>query len=187
MPLIWDFLLSGHDRQNGLWPSCSSISHSSAPCRSSGGKDLTAPIWPLKSSCSSTRLPSSVGKWPALLCDPQIEHSSPASAGISPDQSALGSSSSRHPAPLASRPSSTQVDLPETLRSSEDPRRDRSAGGSLGRGEPDVGLSPDPWAALSHGHRPSTWHRQASGTSSSVTASTLPPRDPDRRGANTDW
>ena len=65
----------------------------------------------------------------------------------------------RHPAPLASRAGATQVDLPEALRSPQDPQRDGAAGGALGQGEPDVGLSPDPRGAFRLGHRPGTGKR----------------------------
>jgi hypothetical protein len=78
--LNWAFLQNGCDGENGPWPSRSSISPSSGPCRSSAYNGPTAPTWPSKSSCSATRWPSFDGRWPALFCDRRIERSLPASA-----------------------------------------------------------------------------------------------------------
>ncbi len=50
----------------------------------------------------------------------------------------------RHSAALASGPGPEEVDLLEAFRSSEDFGWHRAASGSLGQGEPDLGLSPDP-------------------------------------------
>ena len=64
-----------------------------------------------------------------------------------------------HPAPLASRAGSSQVDLPEALRSAKDPCGDRPGGDPPGQGEPDLGLSPDPRGAFRLGDRPSSGER----------------------------
>jgi hypothetical protein len=120
------------------------ISPSSGPSRSSSCNGPTMPIWPSKSLCFDTRWPSFDGRWPdrsailrsSALCRPQP--ADPPSEALSVLRPA------RHAASLASRAGSSQVDLPEALRSPKTPQRDGAAGGSLGQGEPDVGLSPDP-------------------------------------------
>ncbi len=47
------------DREIGPWPSRSSISPSSGPCRSSVYRGVTTPIWSSGSSCSTRWLSSS--------------------------------------------------------------------------------------------------------------------------------
>jgi len=107
------------------------------------------------SSASGPLFPTTIGS--SAPCRPQpADRSSEASSILRP---------ARQPAPLASRTGSTQVDLPEGHRSSEGPRRDRSGSGAPGQGGGSAGSFPS-WV--------SAWHLRASGTSSSVTASTRP-------------
>ena len=88
--LNWAFLRSGRDRENGLWPSHSSISPSSGPSRSSGSNGPTNLIWP-KSSYSCTRWGSPVASWTVRFCGRGTERSLPALVGCSPRRSSIGS------------------------------------------------------------------------------------------------